>query len=365
MAKIIDPHGFKDTAFTRRTIKLKPSIPNFKSITKRSLEEKAMSLFNELGELGLPMEGAPKVYFSSPNGVVEVDIKIPYAADYQFFRINHIKWQSQFRNNYFVTASANIGDQLVNILLEARRYYSPPYSLTIMNSTNSDLGDGLLVQSLPITPYSVAFEYDFNKNPYAREKLEQIGNKKIGAEFFSGREFKRSSVVGIEDENGLRVSVHIYLQEKGFEDFPFLKCYEIELIKRWNYGIHPDIQDISPESIWQPDQQHYCLSDKYSFPLLPVVMKRVSNISFMAHPIEGTASTLVELLSGLPLSVDGKNQWFAQGYFGDGDISMFFNPEWQYHNTVLRYEEKSPNEFSAGQIYKAVSSLSKFHFNIL
>ena len=194
----------------------------------------------------------------------------------------------------------------------------------------------------------------YQQNTLAKDKLALVGDKRVPAHFYGNS----SRVSGYEDENGLKAFVYLNFRKQNAENF--LQCYEIEILKLgW---LHPETTNISPEATWQPEQFHYCLSHQETFPLLPLELSKISKISFVAKFMEDP-QTLAEILEGLPLTVDGKNQWFAKMPYRDGILSLISTGIAK--SVFLSYQRESSTDISAEQIYEGLKDIDHFGRGIL
>ena len=113
---------------------------------------------------------------------------------------------------------------------------------------------------------------------------------------------------------------------------------------------------VSPEAVWQAKQNHYCLTDKKDFPLLPLDMSEVSKIAIWAN--SNHQESFTKILRDFPLTTDGKNQWFANTPYQGGLLSVRFRPELQADNCYLLYHTTSRTNFSAQQVRSGIEALN-------
>jgi len=353
--EVIDLRTYKGP-FTKKDIEVVEFIPNFTSTTKKSLQERANLLFYELSQMDseLLIED-PQVYISRlKSRYIKVPVKIPKGrADVFSDLIIERELKAGYGWNYFVTANLKLNDKIIHAVIEGNKYSDPPYNFTLFTSEMLNLEDVLLVDQLPLNPSSIGIDFDFDKNPTAREKMALVGSRRIPASLYSPR---ASRVRGYEDKSGLRIFVAVNLQKQSQENVinDFLLCYEIEIFK--DGKLHPQTTEISRETVWQPDQLHYCMTKQDSYPLLPLEMNRVSRISFAISSPDDT-KILAEILKGTPLTLNGKNQFFAEMPYEDGILSLIFKPDLQIHDTFLGYRQGSSIFFSAEQIYDGLQNI--------
>ena len=346
------------------------AIPNFSSIyTSESLHKKTASLLDELSKFGFSTDMPADEDTSHTNGIMELST-MPSYADYPSLMYNLIRDIGFILppDIYFLRGKLQFNNQTIATFIGADHYFSPPHSLTLIIKDKLDLEGILLIESLPNNPHSVGFEYSLKSEPLARQALSLIANRTISNKHFSGSPNKRSIVTGYEGSDGLRASILLNLQEKNHETY--LKCYEVELQRSVPFEefsqLDAYITSVVPQSIWQPEQHHFCMiAGDGSFPLLPLDLNRVTELLFVAHYNGDSPKTLVELLKGLPLSADGKNPWYANGTLGNGNLNLLFNPLWKNHNIALVYRERSSNEFSAEQIYNVVQGINNIKLELL
>ena len=75
-------------------------------------------------------------------------------------------------------------------------------------------------------------------------------------------------------------------------------------------------------------------------------------------PYHDGPETLAEILKGTPLTLNGKNQWYAKMPFRDDILSLIFKPDLQSCNSVLSYTKGSARDVSALQIYEGLESIN-------
>ena len=349
--KAINPLSMRRKPISRRNFKLVPSIRNFGTIT-RNLERNVDKLFRDLAHQGIVLEEQPKIY-RSENG--DDYVEIPDASNSAKKDIVGYKEIHLIGREYLVAARVLVQNYPTEVLIGADKYAHPPYSLILFANDVADLERRLVVGSFPVLVGAVGVNFDFRENPETREVLSRLGRKRISASFYK----TGTSVFGYEDKSGLVAFVTLNLQQENREQ-P-LKCYEVEILGN---TFHPDTTKISPESVWQPDQNHYCMASQETFPLIPLDVNSLSGISFVANLMEDP-QRLTEILNGLPLTIDGKNQWYVK-FPSDvrSVISFLYNPQWQNHNSVVLYEERGTKNFSPHHIYNAASNLHKLRKTI-
>ena len=125
--------------------------------------------------------------------------------------------------------------------------------------------------------------------------------------------------------------------------------------------------EISPESIWQENERHFCMIGKNdtSFPLIPLDISRIASLTVRIHRQSTATDIASELLADLPISIDGANQWFAKGSSEKGEVELLFKPEWGENNTRLVYRKSSKQRISPKEIHSAVVAMSGFKNDIM
>ncbi len=120
--------------------------------------------------------------------------------------------------------------------------------------------------------------------------------------------------------------------------------------------LSPDMPNLVEDAVWQPEQNHYCRTQIDSYKLLPAFDKVIC-LDFRANYINKTPKALVEFLRGMPISIDGENEWFVKAPLGNGEISAKFKPGMERISFV--YYEGSTIEFNAKNVYNAILGVNR------
>lgn len=215
-----------------------------------------------------------------------------------------------------------------------------PYSLTIVASSKMRLDSPLLLEQLPFVPFEIGVVYSSLKDPLAAELLDGIAGSRIPAFRISGHPYlNRSKVVGHGTRNRLDMHITLYLQDEDRENY--LRCYEVELFTRKNKN--PGFTTaVVPESEWQPEENHYCMIDTGSFPLIPADLARVATLKMSINYDGSSKEGMRDLVGNFPLSASGKNQWYAKFHDRTGTLTVMHSPAWKMANTFFVYERELP-----------------------
>lgn len=233
-----------------------------------------------------------------------------------------------------------------------------PYKLNLVIPTHIPQGREVSLDTLPLNFRSVGFTYDLAHYPQHRDILSAIAQKRIPAQVLESDRSHTSSVKGHETPEGINTIIHLYLQDPSPQSF--LKCYEVEL-SALDGKINPDnTEEIVPESHWQEEENHYCMigAANTSFPLVPVGIDKIARLELRIHYQDTSPDTTSELLGDLPISIDGRNQWFAEGCFEKGKVELSHKPEWGENNAAFVYRQTSSKRISPKEIHAAVVGLS-------
>lgn len=206
----------------------------------------------------------------------------------------------------------------------------------------------LFIGDLPSYFTAVGFRHGFTdervREGFAGAAAYRLPSAVVDAE-------QRSIVTGKETSEGIDTFVRLYLQEPREERH--LDCYEVEIFAGEQKNT-PLTKEVVPDSIWQPQENHYCMIGEDGYPFLPVELERVAHLTMhIAH--SGRRSTLTDLLGAVPLTFDGGNQWYAAGQLGKGSIELLHMPAWK-KNTALVYHETS-QRLSYERIAKAAETM--------
>jgi len=365
------------SAFLKReAFEAREFIPDFQSITKESLLEKTALLLNDMDRLGLHSSR-----FMVYNQGSLVHIRVPRVRIYlDRNMIRNMIYNEELRCSpytHIVNAKLHLRDMQIDMLIGLERYSGPPNTLTLIMKDNINLEDVLLVSQLPNAPYAIGFVYDFRRTPLAREKLSSIAGIEIPAKHFSDLASRRSSVIGQSARYGIKASIRVHLQDESPQ---FLDCYEVEIFETAGSKFRQDTPKIVEKAKYQDWQNHFCIVPNHngSFPLLPVNVsgkskdeswsdyqrRKVAKLLFAADYKGNSLDTFAEFVEGLPLSIDGRNQWFAKWRIREGSLDVIFNPEWQNHNTVLVYHKRSSQEFSPEHVYNVVQEMDSIRHEL-
>lgn len=154
----------------------------------------------------------------------------------------------------------------------------------------------------------------------------------------------QSLVRGVLTAMGLNLYIGFHLQDPN--DRFFLKCFEVELSDAASSSFMDNTVEFAPESIWQADERHFCLTDSESYPFVPVKIPDIADLGLYVTYNGDDGHFLKDVVGEMPLSVDGGNQWYAQKMGNKrrrdasdySKVHIFHKPEWGYKNTALVYD---------------------------
>jgi len=259
---------------------------------------------------------------------------------------------------YFIKADALFEDQPFRMSIftgHKGREHRGPDTLILYLPFAIKSNKEMLLGDLPPNFTSVGFSYDFSRNPQLKNRLSAVARKRIPVEVVSGHE--RSLVIGQDTPEGIKTRISLNLQNPNPQNH--LKCYEVEVFSGGNKN-SPNTPQIAPETIWQAQENHYCMVDGKSYPLVPIELDKISKLTMEISYHGDTPQVMFDLLGNFPLSIDWTNQWYASTGrpFEIGNVVLLFKPEWGDENAALTYRQDSSKRISANAIHSAVIQLS-------
>jgi len=257
-------------------------------------------------------------------------------------------------SNYLIRASGNKHDDPFRMFIFAVPEDENPYRLTLAMPLLLNNQEPMLLGSL--NPYFtfVHMNYDLSGNPDYKEVLSPLSQIRVPADVYT--KIPRSIVNGMARQDGIEATIHLNLQDPNPENH--LECYEIELFPIWNPEEDHTIE-VVPESFWQEDERHYCMTDKLgSYPLIPIEkIERLSKLRVDVNYHGDSPEVMFDSLHDLPLSIDASEQWYANGPLGEGQLELMFKPEWGEDNAALVYTHDSTEKFTSHQIHEVLQKM--------
>ena len=196
------------------------------------------------------------------------------------------------------------------------------------------------------------FSYDLTKDEQAKEMLSAIAGRRVPAEMMP--KTSRSTVTGEVQEDHFNFGVQVYLQDPDPKSH--LTCYEVEMFSPEGQKNIPQTTELVPESLWQEEENHYCMIGEDGFPLIPVDLARAGRFSFGIRS-KASLSIVADLMRGLPLSTHEDNVWFAGRTFSNGKMEILFNPAWEENNLALVYNLTSKKRITPAHIKELTGEL--------
>jgi len=357
-----------------------PELTKDKKIHRGNASRSAQRLFRGLDALGLQFTEQYKVTGTdlpllpkSSRGeynivLLESIAEIPHAILFPLDR-NELILDSthDWKGNSFYSIEANIdyNSHPFRMFMDVEPKGYEKFRLSLVTSTHIPQEREISLDLLPLDFRSVGFRYDFLRNPEHRKRLSEFYERRLDMDMVSGDPRTQSAMFGRQTPNGITAVSRLYLQTPNPNRY--LKCYEVELFGeesgQGRKRFLDSTEEIVPESHWQEDERHYCMTgdkETSTYPLFPIEeLDLVSTLSMEIHYDDKSDDpTLVhELLRGFPLSI-GTNQWYATGYLGDGNVELLSKPEWGYDNARLVYHQKAKKRITPKEIHSAVVGLN-------
>ena len=215
----------------------------------------------------------------------------------------------------------------------------------------------ILLSQIPPNFEEIALKYDFTKNPNAQDQMRQLAEKRIPADIVPSDLTYRSAIIGLKDISGYRVNHRLYLQNPNPSDH--LRCYEVEVFDNRVKNI-PETLELSPESIWQDSENHYCLADSDTFPFIPFDLSKAASFTMRIRAKEALNSQVRSLIGDIPLSIDGSNEWYAVCKIdNNASISILHTPSWRRDGVKLVYKKNLKGDLTSHAILDGVKSLKQ------
>lgn len=363
-----------------------PELTEDKKIHRGNATRNASRLLHGLDRLGLQLTKPYKVsgvdlltlkLTPGKFNIVHSDsiAEIPYHTtllaidDRELIRDSTHDWKGS--SFYSITADMDYKNQPLSMLIDVEPNAYEKYKLSLIMRTRIAMGQEVSLDWLPLNFRSVGFKYDFHNNPKHRERLSDFSKKRVDMDMVSGDPLRQSAIFGHQTPNGINAVSRLYLQTPNH--FRHLKCYEVELFGLEDVGqgkerFLADTEEVVPESHWQEDERHYCMTgdtESLTYPLLPIKeLGKISTFSMEIHHDDRHADPKMihRLLKGFPLSVEGTNQWYATGFLGDGhavgNVELLFKPEWGNNNAALVYHQTSSKRIPPEEIHNTVVGLN-------
>jgi len=246
--------------------------------------------------------------------------------------------------------------------------YSPHrFKTTLVTRTHFDLKTPFFTDNLSeFSDFGFRVKLASNED---RQLLETLRERRIPAKLMPKSPYI-SMVKGWETAPKSKIydlGISLYLQDR--DEQSYLKCYEVELHsgeegksqdERKN---PPETSEVVPEAIWQEDQNHFCMREGDSFPLIPPKVEKMNSLAISVNCFGSSRETREQLLN-LPLSLDGENQWFATGHFPWGSLDLLYNSKWGQENTAIVAHIQNKHRISPKQIQTTMDQMLTY-INIL
>ncbi len=188
-----------------------------------------------------------------------------------------------------------------------------------------------------------------------RARISRLAERRLSSSYYSNVFGYHSEVKAKKRVEGFDVIPTLHLQNPN-ED-AHLKCYEVEIFDGEVKNI-PETLEVAPESIWQDKENHYCLIEQDSFPLIPFDMRRAKSLNIKIATDEALVQSVLSSLGELPLSFDGSNEWYAQFATPTGKVNVLHAPRWRRDRIKLVHTTLALNEeLSAERILSATSEI--------
>ena len=210
----------------------------------------------------------------------------------------------------------------------------------------------VLLESIPFDFTTAAFSYDFVRSPEHRNRLSAIAQKRVPAKVVRG-----GTARGEITPTGVDTQIQLNLQNSN--PAKHLRCYEVEIFAGGiTEGVITNVPQetmarVAPKAIWQPKENHYCeIGESFSF--IPVELNEMSRLKMEINGEHISPKVMADLLSDLPLSIDGTNQWYVETANLEESLGLFFKPEWGEKNAALVFNKVSSKRISPKQIHGAL-----------
>ena len=276
----------------------------------------------------------------SGSGELVVDSPVDYAICY---------------STLFIDATLSFNGQPVRMHTAHKLADRDNYRINLVMPTAIPMNKEVLLESLPSGFTTVAFAYDFTRNPKFRERLSAVTGRRVPAEIV-GEDYPRSNVKGEITSGGIDTQIQLTLQNPNPDNH--LKCYEVEIFDRGNKNV-PQTTDVAPETIWQPKENHFCMAGGESYPFIPVRLSEIARLKMEINCEENSPKIIAELISDLPLSIDGTNQWCVKTKKAGESLGLFFKPEWGENNTTLVFSKVSSKRIFPKEIHSALVKMDQ------
>jgi len=360
-----------------------PKLTENGKIHRDNAERSAQSLLQELDSLGLrlteqhkvtvkdfPLVTTPGKHNIVPAWIVEIPYVILSPLDFDNFDNKELILDSApewiYNRFYSIDANMDYGIQPLSMYMEVEPEDYEPYKLILAMPTHIPQEREISLDMLPLDFRSVGFRYDFRRNPMHRERISEFYEGRVDMDMVSGGRSEKSRIFGSKTPNGIDAISTLFLQTPNPSSH--LKCYEVELfgtkVGQGRERFLDNTEEIVPESHWQEDEAHYCMTgdkETLTYPLFPIEeLGRISTLSMVIHynGKNDDPKRIYRLLQGFPLSIDGTNQWYATGYLEGGRVELLVKPEWGEDNARLVYRQQSKKRILPEEIHAAVVGMS-------
>lgn len=186
-----------------------------------------------------------------------------------------------------------------------------------------DGSEPVFIRDLLPSIYGVGMTFDLSDKSI-RDFMRKIADKRIPVQYFAPGDNK-STMYGDEGKDGkYDIRIDITLQKPGSR---YLDCYVASLLsERQEGGKLTTTQHAEgvPESKWQADEGHYCITDENrdSYPLVPIEFDKIRRITLqletVIHEWEESEKPLFTVTGDVPLTLGKPNEFYARGFLGPG-----------------------------------------------
>lgn len=277
--------------------------------------------------------------------LLEDDLFYPPDPSQDLF-LNSTYIRKGYYRSYYVGINMKIKDQPFHIHLNGKFDGGILCYLTIMANSTMAIAE-LFDSKFLFDSDTIGFQYNLNQNTDAKERLIDMVQKGVPVESIPDerkRFLRSSSVIWDKTLDGYNVHVRLYLQEPNPNEHIQFYAIRPYLINRENDPAK------SPNAVVITDGK---------YPLIPVKLHNVFKFG-MVVDYEGENPQVVHDL-GLPLSIDGTNQWYAAKKLKKWDkVEIFYDPKRVANNVSIVYRATSLRLITANQIYEGIDSMVSF-----
>lgn len=203
------------------------------------------------------------------------------------------------------------------------------------------------VDFLPDFTY-FGLKYDLIEGQNTQD-LKDLSDRRIPREILS-----RGTFTGKEVDPGFDSRISLTLQDSNL--LHSCQCYEVELYSGNQKNI-PQTSHVVPESRWQENQRHYCMTGNDSYPFFPMNIEEMSRLTMFVSFEGSSTPNLLAHFHDLPLSLDGKNQWFIGRKTGNNVLEVLQKPSWGENNLAIVSHHERNRRFSAQSVLAAAEEI--------